>query len=106
VKLMIPIPNSEPWTIARIDDRKSLYRKTKYWNTKKAIYLLFTLSSDLPNEIKIILYENPWNTTDIPQIIEFLKPIEISYENYISQPYIENKKDFRFRLTNIHVPEN
>jgi hypothetical protein len=38
--------------------------------------------------------------------MEFLKPIDISDETYISKPYIENKKDLRCRLTNIHVPED
>jgi hypothetical protein len=38
--------------ITRMDNDKSLYYKTKYWNTKKALYLLFILSSDAPKEIK------------------------------------------------------
>jgi hypothetical protein len=72
--------------------KRGIYYKTKYWNIKKMLYLLFTLSSNLPEEIKLTLYANPWNTTDIPQIMEFLKPIDINDETYIPKPYIENKK--------------
>jgi hypothetical protein len=91
--------------LPKLNENTLLYNKTKYWNTKKAINILFILTIDLPDNIKSILYQNPWNADDIPQIIKFLEPIEIDYTHYIAKPYMENKKDFRCRITNIHSPD-
>jgi hypothetical protein len=47
------------------------------------------------------------NIEDIPQINKFLKPITVDDKNIsIFKPYVENKKDLRCRLNNIHTPES
>jgi hypothetical protein len=50
------------------EETNSLYDKTKRWNTQKMINILYILNSDMPEDIKVILFNNPSNIDDIPHI--------------------------------------
>jgi hypothetical protein len=91
--------------ILDIEEETSLFKKLKRWNTQKMINILYILNSDIPENIKLILYKNPLNIDDIPQIVKFNEPIEADDTIYKWKPYVENKKDLRCRLNNVHNPE-
>jgi hypothetical protein len=59
----------------------------------------------MAEEMKIILYQHPYNINEIPQIEKFLEPLDVEDGNIGKIiPYVENKKDLRCRLNNIHSP--
>jgi hypothetical protein len=59
----------------------------------------------MPENIKIILYNNPLNINDIQQITKFLKPITIDDIKCLPpKPYVENKKDLRCIINKYSQP--
>jgi hypothetical protein len=82
--------------IPTLKEDNYLYYKMKYWKTKESLNLLYNKQSDMPENLKSILYKNPMNIEDIPQINKFLEPTTVDDKNVsILKPYVENKKDLR-----------
>jgi hypothetical protein len=63
--------------IPKLKQDNYLYYKMKYWKTKETLNLLYVLHSEMPEYIKTILYKNPMNVEDTPQIEKFLEPLII-----------------------------